>query len=99
MSLDLRNVRETSNRETEELPVERASDRLANRRLSHTRWTNETDDLALNRTPELADSQEFQDAVLDILEAIVVLVENLLRIRDRIVLARVLTPWDLRGRM
>ncbi len=82
MSLDLCNVRQTANRETEELPVERASDRLANGRFSHTRRTNETDDLAFHRATELANREELEDTILDILQAVMILVKDLLRVCD-----------------
>ena len=95
MTLDLRHVRQATNREAEELPVESPSDRLANRRLSDTWGTDETDDLALNRTAELADSKELQDSVLDVLQPVVVLVEDTLGVGDRVVLTGVLAPRDL----
>lgn len=85
--LDLRNIRQAADRETEELPVERASDRLANRCLSHTRRADETNDLAFDCSAELANCEELEDTVLDILETVMVLIENFLRIRDRVVLA------------
>ena len=95
VTLDLRDICQTTDRETEELPIERASDRLANGRLSHARRTNETDDLAFDRTAELANREELEDTILDVLETVVILVKNLLRVSDRVVLAGVLTPRNL----
>ena len=99
MTLDLRHVRQAADREAEELPVESTSDRLANRCLSDTRGTDETDDLALNRTSELADGEEFQDAVLDVLESVVVLVEDALGVGNGVVFFGVDTPGDLYARV
>lgn len=48
MTLNLRNVRQPANRESEELPPESPSDRLANRRLAHTWRTGQANDLALH---------------------------------------------------
>ena len=95
MTLDLRHVRQATDGEAEELPVESPSDRLANRSLSDTRGTNETDDLAFDCTSELADSEEFQDAVFDVLEAIVIFVKSFSGMCNRVIFPRVLTPGDL----
>ena len=95
MTFDFGDIRQSTDRETEELPVKRASDRLANGRLSHARRTNETDDLAFDRTAELANREELEDTILDVLETVVILVKNLLRVSDRVVLAGVLTPRNL----
>lgn len=74
MTFDLCNVRKATNGETEELPIECASDRLADGGFPDTGRTHETDDLTLDRTSELADRKELQDAVLDVLQAIMVFV-------------------------
>ena len=95
MAFDLRDVCETSNGEAEELPVQRASDRLADGSLANTRRADKTYDLALNRATQLADRKELQNAVFDILQAIVVLVKHLLGVRNGVVLRRVLTPRNL----
>ena len=95
VALDLRDVCETSNGEAEELPVQRTSDRLADGSLANTRRTHKTYDLALNRATQLADRKELQNAVFDILQAIVVLVKHLLGVRNGVVLRRVLTPRNL----
>ena len=95
VALDLRDVCETSNGEAEELPVQRTSDRLADGSLANTRRTHKTYDLALNRATQLADRKELQNAVLHVFQTIVVLVQNLLGVRDGVVLTRVASPRDL----
>ena len=95
VTLDLRNIRQTSHREPEELPVKCASDRLADGGFANTRGTCKTDDFAFDGTPKLADSEELQDTVLNVLQAVVVLIKNLLRVRNRVVLWRMLSPWNL----
>ena len=95
MTLDLRDIRQTSHREPEELPVECTSDRLADGSFTDTRRTSKTDDFAFDSTPKLADSEELQDTVLDVLQTIVVLIKNLLRVGNRVVLWRMLSPSNL----
>lgn len=67
VTLNLRYVRETTNRKPEELAVEGASDRLADGCLADTRRTDKTDDLAFDCTTKLTDGEELKDAVLDVL--------------------------------
>lgn len=96
VTLDLRNVGQTSDGEAEELAVQSTCDRLADRRLSNTRGPNQANDFALDGAAKLTDSEELQDAILDVLEAVVVLVQNGLCVRDRVVLRRMTTPRNLR---
>ena len=95
MALDLRDVRQPAHREPEELPVQRARDGLADRGLAHAGRAGEADDLALHRPAELAHGKELEDAVLDVLQPVVVLVEDTLGVGDRVVLTGVLAPRDL----
>ena len=95
MTFDLSDVRQATNREPEELPVQRMRNRLADRGLADARRADKTDDLAFDGTAELTDSEELEDAVLDVLQPIVVLVEDALGIGDRVVLTGVLAPRDL----
>ena len=95
MSLDLCDIRQTTNREAEELPVKCTSNRFANGRLANTRRSSEANNLALNGATQFAYGQKLENTILDILQAIVVLVEDLLSMSDRIILLRVLSPWDL----
>lgn len=96
VTLDFRNVGQTSNGEAEELAVQSTGDRLADRRLTNTRGPNQANDFALDGATKLPDSEELQDAILDVLEAVVILVQNGQRVRDRVVLRRMTTPRNLR---
>ena len=95
MSLDFRNIREATHRETEKLSIESACDRLADRCLADTGRTNKTNDLALNGPAQLSNCKELKDAVLDILQTVVVLVEHTLRVRDGVIFFGVDAPGDL----
>ena len=77
MPLYLRDVRQTTDRKPEELPIERASDRLANRGLANTGRTDETQNLALHGTAQLAHSQKLQNPILHVLQPVMILVERL----------------------
>lgn len=76
MPLDLGHIRQTANRESEELSVQRTRDGLSYARLPNTWWTNETDDLTLDGAAELAHSEKLEDAVFDVRESVVILVED-----------------------
>ena len=58
MTRDLRNVGQSTHRESEELPPEGPSDGFANGRLAHTWGTNEANDLAFYTPAQLAHSQK-----------------------------------------
>lgn len=96
MTLDLGNIGQAANREPEELSLQGPGNRLPNRRLSNTRRSDETDDLALYSSTKLPDCQKLQDPVLDILQSVVVLIQDVLGIGYRIVLLGVLPPRYLR---
>lgn len=95
MTLDLSDISQTANGEPEEFPFQGSGDRLSDRRLSNTRGTDKTDDLAFHSSTELPDGQELQDPVLDILQSVVVLIQDLLGVNDRVVLLGMLTPGNL----
>lgn len=76
MAFNLSDVRQTSDREAEELSIQSSSDGFPDRRLSDTRWTHEADDLAFNCASEFTYRQKFQDSILDVFEAIVIVVED-----------------------
>lgn len=95
MSFNLSDVSQAAHGEPEELSVKGAGDRLANRGLPDTRRAYEADDLAFDRPAKLADCQELQNAVFHVFQAIMVFIENLLSMSDRVVFGRVLTPRDL----
>ena len=86
MSFYLRYVCQATDGEAEELPVQSTSDRLANGRLANTRRTDKADDLAFDCTAELANSEELQNTILDVLETVVVLIKDRLSVGDRVVL-------------
>ena len=96
VTLDLGDVGQTTDRKPEELPLQGSGDRLSNRRLSNTRRTNETYDLAFHGSAKLSDSQELQNSVLNVLQSVVVLIQDALGIDDRVVFLGMLTPRDLR---
>lgn len=54
VTLDLRHVGQTTNREPEKLPSECTSDGFTNTRLANTRRSDETEDLAFDRSAKLA---------------------------------------------
>jgi len=95
MALDLGNIGQTTNRKPEELSLQGSGDRLSDRRLSHTRGADETDDFALHGSAKLSNGQKLQDPVLDILQSVMVLIQDLLGVGDRVVFLGMLTPWDL----
>jgi hypothetical protein len=78
-----------------ELPVQSSRYTLSNTSLSNTGRTDHTYDLSFYRPPQLADRQELEDSVLDILETIMILVEHLDGVLDVKVLRRVNAPRDL----
>lgn len=97
MTLDLSDVGQTSNGEPEEFALQSSSDRLPDRGLSNTRRTNETDDLPFHGSAKLSDSQELQNSVLYILQSVMVLVQDLMGVGDRVVFFGMLSPRDLGG--
>ena len=78
MAADLGLVAHAAEREAHELPVQRAGDGLRERGLPDARRPDEADDRALRLLDELADRQELEDPLLDLLEAVVVVVQDLL---------------------
>ena len=74
------------------MSVEGARDRLADRRFADTGRSNEADDLAFDCSAEFTYREEFENSVLDVFQAIMILIEDLLCMCDRKVLLRVLAP-------
>src|SRR5437867_715764 len=66
-------------RHAHEVAACRARDRLAERGLADARRTDQAQDRPGQLVGALLDGEIFDDALLDLLEAIVVVVENLLR--------------------
>jgi hypothetical protein len=83
VALDLGDVTEAADRDAVEAPVERAGNALCDRRLSDTGRADEAENLALDGAAQLADGKELKDPVLDVGQAVVVLVEDLDRRRNR----------------
>src|SRR5688572_13754965 len=83
MSADLGLVANAAERDAHELPRHRSRNRLAKRGLADAWRAHEAEDGALHVAFELADGEVFDDALFDLVEVVVVLVENLARL-DRI---------------
>src|SRR5207244_6958674 len=82
VAADLRLVADTPQRQAHELAAHGARDRLAERGLADARRADEAEDGALRVLTELAHGQVLEDAVLDLLEVEVVLVEDLARVAE-----------------
>jgi hypothetical protein len=77
MPLDFGLVAHAANREAEELAPQRLGDRFADRGLANARRADQQQDRARHFALHRAHREEFDDAVLDVLEAIMVAVEDL----------------------
>src|SRR4029078_2053674 len=82
VTADLRLVTDTAERHAHELAAGRLGDRLAERGLAHAGRADEAQDRALARGVELAHGEVLEDAALDLLQAVVILVEDAPRLRD-----------------
>ena len=69
-------VAHAAERQANELAPERPGDALAKRGLADTRWTGEAEDRAAAVVLQAAHGQVVENAVLDLLEVVVVLVQN-----------------------
>jgi hypothetical protein len=74
MPFNLRNIRQPTHRKLEKLPIRRPRDRFPDGGLPHSWRAHETYDFALDRSAEFTDCEEFEDAVFDVFEAVVVFV-------------------------
>src|SRR5512134_1730196 len=72
----------------------RPSDRFSERGLSHARRPDEAEDGALHLFLELPDREVFDDALLHLLQVVVVLLEHLLRGLEVQVVLRRLAPGE-----
>ena len=95
MAADLGLVAHAAERHAHELAVRRARDRLAERGLADAGRADQAQDRALDPLHALRDRQVFDDAFLDLVEAVVILVEHLLRGRDVVVHLGALLPRHL----
>jgi len=78
MSLDLGHVGHSAHTEAEVLAVEGARYGPRDRGLAYAGRAHEAQDLALGGALEAADGYELEDALFDVVEAVVVFVEDLL---------------------
>ncbi len=76
MAADLGLVADAAERQADELAPQRAGDGAAERGLADARRADEAEDRALALGVELAHRQVLEDALLDLLEVVVVLVED-----------------------
>ena len=83
MAANLGLVADAAKRDADELPVHRAGDRLAQRRLADARRADEAENRALHVALQLPDGEVLDDALLDLVEIVVILVEHAPRL-DRI---------------
>ena len=92
VAADLGLVTHAAERQAHELAVHRARDRLGQRGLADARRADEGEDGRLRLLDQRAHREELEDAVLDLLEAVVVLVEHLFGVLEIAVLLGLLVP-------
>ena len=92
VTADLRFVTHAAERDPVELAPERPRDGLPQRRLADAGRADEAQDRILPRRADLLHREIFQDAVLDLLEALVVLVEDRVGLGDVHAVRRFLLP-------
>ncbi len=95
VAADFRLVVDAAERHAHELPVHGARDRLAERGLADAGRTDEAQDRRLALRGKLAHGEIFDDAPLDLVEVVVILVEDAPRLLDvdRLFLGQL--PWQL----
>ena len=79
MTADFRFIVHAAQAHAHEFAAERTRDGLAQRSLSDARRADEAEDRALRVFLELANGEMFDDAFLDLLEAVVIFIEDFLR--------------------
>src|SRR5438309_2337805 len=79
VTADLRLVAYAAQRDAHELAADRARDRSSQRRLADAGGSQEAEDRPVHAAAQLAHGQVIEDAVLDVLEVVVILVEDLAR--------------------
>ncbi|MBS1125982.1 MAG: hypothetical protein H6Q98_920, partial [Nitrospirae bacterium] len=102
MSADLCFIMQSAERQPYELPIQRPGDGLAQGRLAHAGRAGKAQDGLAHPRPlsctalvaQLLHSQVLQDAVLDLLKAVVVRIQRLLRLRDVDRRRRERVPWQ-----
>ena len=76
MAADLGLVSHSAQGQPDKLPIQRPGDGAAERRLPHARRPDETEDRSLERLLQGMDREKLEDALLDLLDVVVVLVED-----------------------
>src|SRR5205807_6388807 len=94
MSADLGFVAHAAEGEADELAAGGAGDRLRQRGLADAGRSDEAEDRALRSFDELAHREELEDALFDLVETVVILVEDLLGEIDVLDLFRRLFPGN-----
>src|SRR5262245_60395324 len=94
MTADFGLVAYAAEREPHELAVHRAGDRFRERGLADSRRSGKREDGRLRLLHQGADREELEDALLDLLETVMVFVENLFGALQIAALARLLLPGD-----
>ena len=84
-----------ADREAHEFASHRPRDRLAERGLAHARRSDEAQNRSGQLLFQFADRQILDDAVFDLLEIVVILIENFARLADVDVIRRFRTPRQL----
>mmetsp|Transcript_11480 Transcript_11480/g.34080 ORF Transcript_11480/g.34080 Transcript_11480/m.34080 type:complete len:824 (+) Transcript_11480:877-3348(+) len=92
VALNLRHIVQAAHGEAVKLAVEGLGDGLADGGLAHARRPHKAQDLALRGPAQRPDSDELLDALLDVLHAVMLLVEHLLGAREVKVLLLVDAP-------
>src|SRR6185436_1900578 len=82
MAANLCLVAHAAQRQADELAVHRSRDRLGERGLADARRTDEGEDRRLRLLHQRSHREEFEDAILDLLETVVVFVEDELRLLE-----------------
>ena len=94
MALDLGLVTHTANAEAVERPTKRLGDGLADAGLAHPGRADQQHDRAADLAFPGPYGEEFEDAFLDVVEAGMVLVEDLARMLEVELVLAVNTPWQ-----
>ncbi len=92
MAANLGLVPHAAERQAHELAAGGLGNRHAQRGFAHARRSGEAQNRALGILDELTDGQKFEDALLDLFKAVVILVENLFGELDRARLLRLFLP-------
>src|SRR3954466_3911050 len=94
MAPDLGLVANAPERNAHKLTAGRLGDRLSERRLADARRANKAEDRASELVGPALHRQVLDDAVLHLLQTVVVAVQNALRVREVVLHLRLLAPWD-----